>query len=84
MINRITKTVTEEVREFVSVTCDRCYREFSDPMDLQEFHQVNFTGGYSSVFGDMTKVTCDLCQTCLKTLIGDFCAIDGEYKERPY
>jgi len=55
--------------------CDRCKKEISvdDEMELQETYTINFHGGFTSVFGDMNKVTCDLCQHCLYELIGDFC-----------
>jgi len=68
-------------KEVVSITCDRCGKTFDDMMDMQEFHRVKFTGGYSSVFGDMTKVECDLCQDCLKDLIGDYCRTTDEVEE---
>jgi hypothetical protein len=64
------------VRQLKSVKCDRCEREFDDALELQEFHTIDFIGGYSSVFGDDTSVECDICQYCLKELIGDFCRVD--------
>lgn len=57
--------------EVVSVICDRCKGEFED--EIQEFHHIRFTGGYGSVFGDGSRVECDLCQRCLKELVGEFC-----------
>jgi len=62
--------------EPVSYTCDRCKKEFDTEggfLEMQEFHHIRFTGGYGSVFGDMSQVECDLCQRCLKELVGDFC-----------
>jgi len=58
-----------------SIICDKCGVEVfaNDPMELQEFHHVNFVGGYGSVFGDEAWVQCDLCQNCLMELIGDYC-----------
>jgi hypothetical protein len=35
-------------------------------------------GGCASVFGDGNEVSCDLCQGCLKELIGDFCIYNTE------
>ena len=63
--------------ECVSLTCDKCGEIYSidDHQEIQEFHHVSFTGGYSSVFGDGSSVHCDLCQDCLKELIGSFCRI---------
>ncbi len=60
----------------VSVTCDKCHKEYTvgddEKDELQEFHHIGFTGGYSSVFGDETHVKCDICQHCLYPLIKDF------------
>jgi hypothetical protein len=36
---------------------------------------VDFIGGYGSVFGDETRVRCDICQHCLHGMIGG--AIQG-------
>ena len=48
----------------VWVKCDVCGKEYDmkDRMEIQEFHKVNFVGGYSSVFGDTSHVDCDICQ----------------------
>jgi hypothetical protein len=59
--------------------CDRCHNRYHvdiDCFEAQEFHHINFVGGYGSIFGDGTVVECDLCQNCLKDLIGEFCRID--------
>ena len=72
------KTETVEQSRFVSFKCDRCGKIVSDDMELQEVYSIGFTGGYSSVFGDMNEVTCDLCQQCLHELIKDFCVYNTE------
>jgi hypothetical protein len=59
-----------------SIICDRCKKEYTDPLEIQEFQSFDFTGGYGSVFGDMNKVECDLCQYCLNELIGPIARID--------
>jgi len=58
-----------------SIICDKCGVEIflDSPMELQEFHCIEFVGGYGSVFGDGVLVRCDLCQNCLMELIGDYC-----------
>jgi len=75
------KTVPAERRVFDKFICDKCKKEITDPLDqleLQETHRIRFTGGYASVFGDGNEVSCDLCQGCLKELIGDFCIYNTE------
>ena len=53
-------------------TCDKCKKEYDieDYMEIQEFHHISFFGGFGSVFGDETHVECDICQHCLKEMIG--------------
>lgn len=72
------KKFEEVKREVVTaIICDRCKKRYDNDMDLQEFLYIGFTGGYTSVFGDMTRVEADICQDCLKELIGDFCRYDS-------
>jgi len=63
----------------VELTCDRCGRivPVSDAMEWQESLQLRFTGGYGSVFGDGTKVAVDLCQHCVKELLGAYCRVES-------
>ena len=73
--------VMQPVKQVAIVTgwiCDKCKKiyDINDYMEIQEFHHINFTGGYGSVFGDMNRVECDICQHCLKEMIGDICYID--------
>lgn len=76
MIHYKKKIKTFEVPEYI--TCDRCKNSYStdpytdDSMEVQEFHHIRFTGGFSSVFGDSVPIECDLCQHCLLELIGTF------------
>lgn len=58
--------------------CDKCKKEISDELELQETYRIQFTGGYGSIFGDGENVSCDLCQKCLKKLIGEFCLYNKE------
>jgi len=65
----------------LAIECDRCgakyfYESAVESLEIQEFHCIDFIGGYSSVFGDGTVVKCDLCQHCLKELIGKYCRVE--------
>lgn len=74
---------TEHTHQVVSAfTCDKCGKTVQkDSLDYQEGHHINFVGGYSSVFGDGVAVECDLCQDCLKALVGPFARIsDGQQR----
>ena len=76
MIKYQKRKVTTHVAE--SVECDKCHKVYdvdADCFEAQEFHHIRFTGGYASVFGDVATIECDLCQRCLKELIGDICRV---------
>lgn len=63
----VTKVCTE-------IVCDRCGKRIPED-NSDEWHagyRIEFTGGYGSVFGDGNQVECDLCQSCLHSLIGKF------------
>ena len=72
-----TETKKQVVKEKVVTTkiCDKCGLEatYDDVVEWQEFYHIRFTGGYGSVFGDESRIECDLCQKCLKGMIGDIC-----------
>ena len=60
-------------REYIeSVTCDVCQRTFDDVVELQEMIFIEFIGGYTSVFGDGTKVSLDICQDCFNIILGNY------------
>lgn len=66
-----------EQREETILVCDRCGREVM-PDEYSEWNEalrLRFTGGYGSVFGDGAGVEADLCQHCVKELVGPFCRI---------
>jgi len=68
-----------------SITCDKCGRKYAaddlvskEMLEAQEFCYIRFTGGYGSIFGDGTEVECDICQHCLKEMIGDICRTEND------
>jgi len=83
MIKYEIKTVTEKKKIPLFIVCDRCKKEVSveDDMELQEWHHIDFMGGYSSVFGDGVVVQANICQSCLLDLIGGFCRMSEDYED---
>jgi hypothetical protein len=73
------KKKTNQVVETINV-CDKCKLKASskckDFSEFQEFYHFDFRGGYGSIFGDGNKITCDLCQYCLKELLGQYFRIE--------
>jgi hypothetical protein len=72
---RTYKTELVQTQEPESITCDCCGKTYSfhghDLVEAQEFHSIDFGGGFGSIFGDMNNVTADICQHCLKDRLGD-------------
>lgn len=77
----VTETKTEKIP--VNIACDVCKKEYSlseqsrdDIVETQEFHHIRFVGGYGSIFGDGSKIQCDICQHCLKKVMGSYLVVD--------
>lgn len=66
------KKVRQTVSQVVSITCDVCKKDYDDVFDTQEFLSYNDTCGYGSVFGDMNRIEIDICQHCVKDLLGKY------------
>lgn len=77
------KTYTEEVERPESIICDKCKKEYNfetDWIETQEFHHIHFTGGYGSIFGDMSEIDLNICQHCLFKMIGDL--VEESYRDK--
>jgi hypothetical protein len=70
-------TALAQTQVFVSATCDKCGKTETDQMELQEWFFYHFVGGYNSIFGDMDEFEIDLCQQCLKELLGQYLHYKG-------
>ena len=77
------KTVENPLQPFVKhFTCDRCGREAVKDALGCEFHKstsVEYRAGYASIFGDQNQVEIDLCQHCVKEVLGQWLRVT----ERP-
>ena len=74
MIKYKTKLKEVEIKELEGIVCDKCGKTFGTDNDyeLQEFHHIDFEGGFGSIFGDGNIVKADICQHCLYEIIKDF------------
>jgi hypothetical protein len=67
-MSQITKVC--ECVTVVAKKCDSCGEEWErNTLGFDEFTHIDHVGGYGSVFGDGTRVTSDICETCLKNLL---------------
>jgi len=66
--------------------CDKCHKKFDDKnaddiYEIQEFLHFRNVGGYGSVFGDEAKIELDLCQHCVKEVLGQYLRIGPDWLE---
>lgn len=52
------------------LTCNACDRDLTDTLELQEALNIEFRGGFGSVFGDGNIVRGLICQHCVKDAFG--------------
>jgi hypothetical protein len=74
--------VIKKVKEVVEqntvdkVICEVCKTEYTDEAEIQEMQMIRFTAGYGSVFGDGSLCACDICQHCMKKVLGKYIRIE--------
>lgn len=74
---KITKNVLKIIPETVAIKCDACGKEYSDVLEMQEFLDISSIGSYGSIFGDGHSVEVDICQHCLKNLLGKYLRVSS-------
>lgn len=72
--HKIYYRATEEIKDGLTYITN-----MKDEWEMGEFHHIDFIGGFDSIFGDGAHVECDLCQHCLKEMIGHCCRITPKY-----
>lgn len=81
---KIIEKTTKTVVEVVAITCDRCQKRYDDGLERQEFLCWSDTAGYGNVvFGDMNHVAIDLCQYCVKEVLGKWVRVTDPDAEEP-
>lgn len=55
--------------------CNKIYYNKTSDFEYYEKFSLNQDCGYASIFGDGNIIECDLCQMCLKKLLGNFIRI---------
>lgn len=75
---KIVKYESVHRRRLVGIRCDRCGAKarLDDGMvgvcAMQEYLGIDFTAGYGAqAFDDGTRYSCELCEYCVKQLLGD-------------
>ncbi|ENU8965141.1 hypothetical protein ACE2PP_000673 [Salmonella enterica] len=64
---------SEKTLSLSAKTCDRCRRRAEkDDLEYQEFLTIDHRAGYGSVFGDGGRLRLDLCQHCVKEVLGQW------------
>lgn len=73
------KEVPDIRQELDYITCDRCKKTYDDIMEIQEFLCYENDAGYGSIMGDGNKLRAELCQHCVKEVLGPYIRIVGNY-----
>ena len=78
------KIMGEETRRVVvGFTCDRCKIVHEDEFETQEFLSWEDRCGYgNNTFGDLTTIAIDLCQYCVKEVLGPWIRVT-DWSTRP-
>ena len=81
------RKIQEETEEIDSKKCDKCDRIFlaknqDDIFEMREFLHHRNTGGYGSVFGDGAAVELDLCQDCVKEVLGPYLRVGLDWVKK--
>lgn len=65
------------IQELAVCTCDRCQRRLipGEPGEWQERLSFEHSCGFDSVFGDGNTVSLDLCQHCVREVLGEWLRI---------
>lgn len=63
----------------VGFKCDVCDTQYTDVMDTQEFLHYSDVGGYNSIFGDGVSKEIDMCEHCVKKILGTWITTKGEW-----
>ena len=73
MMKKFRKKMVQEISGFV---CDRCGREAKAHQgEAEELVSIDRVGGYCSIFGDGNRISVDICQHCLKDVLGEWLRI---------
>ena len=65
-----------------TIVCDCCKivyendNKLKDVIEIEEFISIDKLNGYGSIFGDESKMKLDLCQNCVKKLLGEYIRIE--------
>jgi len=71
-------------RELAACTCDRCQRPLTptEPGEWEERLSLDHSCGFDSIFGDGNLVCLDLCQHCVRELLGEWLRIESPEDSR--
>lgn len=69
-----TKDIQVTEKHITALQCNRCNKMIlpDDIIEWQEFISWELVGGYSSVWGDGSRVRIDLCQKCAYELLHEY------------
>lgn len=71
---QIHEKVRKTIEQFSALVCDKCGKriEADDTMEMQETLTLVIQGGYAAVLGDGSVYDLDLCQVCVRDVLGPY------------
>ena len=72
-----TKQISQDI--LTAIQCDKCKKTidyYKDSYEFQEMISLDWVAGYCSIFGDGNEVSIDLCEHCIKELLGPYIRIN--------
>lgn len=68
--------IQKEEFKLKKIICDCCKKEiYVGHLEINEVLSIKKENGYGSIFGDGTILICDLCQECVKEVLGKYSTV---------
>ena len=72
------RTTVEPKTVVYEIVCDRCGKAVQrEGGDFELMTSIGFEAGYASIFGDGNRVEIDLCEPCLRSVLGEWLRVTG-------
>lgn len=72
-MKKFQKKMFQQISGYV---CDRCGLDAkAEEGEAEEFVSIERVCGYGSIFGDGNRISVDICQHCLKDVLGEWLRI---------
>lgn len=80
---KIHERVRKTISELSALICDKCGKRIdaADTFEMQEVLSLTIHGGYAAVLGDGDVYDLDMCQECVKDVLGPYLRLRPDHME---